>query len=150
MDYEVQLSEPDPIHDAKMYVEHALGNDLGWDHPVSRVCVAMTQSVMAVASSTVILAVSDFNNKMPLTDGAWKIEIAVDEGDKDVVWVKHKRTQMGQSFTIGWSMDMMMRGDRHQNSIVLEEATLNIIEEDCTFAGNEQKEVILQILKDAV
>jgi hypothetical protein len=153
LNFDVDIAEPDSLEDDTSYVKRALGDEekggLGWTHPVARVCVALTQSVMAVASCAVILTVSKFNGGRVLTDGIWEIEIKTEEEDPDLVCVNHKRHQVAPSFTVAWSMDLKMRVDRTLNSIKLEEAKLRILEDECRFPADDRQRVeILRALSE--
>lgn len=141
----VQLSIPTSFcGDDKNFVDHLLGDQLGWEHPVSRLCTTMTQSITSFGSNAFILSFLDLTGSLP-TDGDWKINISLEE--TDLVLVKHTKSQFvkKKNFSIEWSLDLWMRLDT--KTISMDVAELHLREENCSFPDEETRKIVSDRIK---
>lgn len=139
---------PDYISDERFYVDKLLGEDLGWQHPITRICTTMTQAIGAVASNVAIFAVLDLTNRLPLTDGEWSVTI--ESKDNDTVCVSHKKAQYGPTFTVVWVLTILLKYDRVNNSMYMDRAELTFPEDDCKFSDDQQRAAVMEKLRNAI
>lgn len=128
MEIDVELDPPEIEGDEVFYVNTLLGDNLGWQHPVTRLCVAMTQSVSAVAANTVIFAFLDLTNNMPMTDGDWTLEVL--KNSTDIFTVRHRKAQLGPNFSVSWELSLEMLLRREDETIDIQRVELNFTDKN--------------------